>query len=275
VALSIIETFGAKRFLLNETGLRKVIELIATRLNKGEADPRIQYELTRQDRSEYKTKSIEEVLSDRNTGPTRLQNLKVYVNFGGVGTRVALFFDVRKENVPVFFSITGDDREMVMLLGADLREYIVSEIIVKRKPIRWIAIPLAIIWYYLMRFFITLPQPRPASPALPSASEILKNPDLAAKLNYLIQRQQADSGGSLFDGLVAVLFLAGIVTALWILVANPQWKYIVPGNLFLIGKERERYDRLIDIRDKVVWGVIVAFIVGIVAGVIVWRTTSP
>lgn len=77
MALSIIETFGAKRFLLNEAGLRKVIELIATRLNKGEADPRIQYELTRQDRSEYKTKSIEEVLSDRNTGPTRLQNLKV------------------------------------------------------------------------------------------------------------------------------------------------------------------------------------------------------
>ena len=62
MALSISDTFDKRRFLLDEARLRKVVELITKRLNKGESTTKIEYEVTREDRSEYTTSDIDEIV---------------------------------------------------------------------------------------------------------------------------------------------------------------------------------------------------------------------
>jgi len=75
--------------------------------------------------------------------------------------------------------------------------------------------------------------------------------------------------------LAGVVSACGLFTAMWLVFDNPQWEFLVPGNIFLIGKECERYNHLISIRDKIVWGVGVTAAVSIVTGFIVWWLTKP
>src|ERR1017187_1593663 len=181
MTLSLSDTFDKRRFLLDEPRLRKVVEVATKRLNKGGHHCKVEYKLERKDSSEYSTGDIDEVLSESNVGSTRIRVLIVGVQ--ATGNVISLRFAVGTMSAPSFvsLSIKGDDRDLVMLVGADLREYIDAEILVRHFPTRSFAIVPAILCYYSM---ILLRSDKPSSSALPSVNDVLKNPDLSVKLNY-------------------------------------------------------------------------------------------
>lgn len=241
MTLSISETFDDRRFLLDEAKFRKVVELATKRLHRTALGSKIEYEVERKDGSNYSTSDIDEVLSESDIESTRIHKLAVLVR--GATLDVGVIFDVGEfARAPVRLSIKGDNRELVMLTGADLREYIDGEILVRRFPTRWFAVVPVIVSCYLIAFSV---RDNPSSSALPSISDILKNPDLAVKLNYLLQRQESSSVKLTMPLWAGAMFACGFIMTVWLLVFNPQWDFIVRGNMFLIGKERERYDRLI------------------------------
>ena len=60
-----------------------------------------------------------------------------------------------------------------------------------------------------------------------------------------------------------VLFL---VAGMYLLMAEQPYpiRFLFPKNVFALGAEGERYRRRVELRSKLLWGVVVALLVGVV-----------
>jgi len=51
-------------------------------------------------------------------------------------------------------------------------------------------------------------------------------------------------------------------------------EYLYPTRVFLLGKEIERHEKIKLLRHNILWGIIIAFIVGVIGGIFVWLITK-
>jgi len=70
------------------------------------------------------------------------------------------------------------------------------------------------------------------------------------------------------------LLAAGIVFFYYIALNDKILNFFRPFNVFLFGKRRDTYNKRRAFSDKIVWGVVIAFFVSIVAGFVVWKMTA-
>jgi hypothetical protein len=111
-----------------------------------------------------------------------------------------------------------------------------------------------------------------------SREAALASSSIAVKLNYLIEKDRIfdnpitryGMGGFLIA--MPLLFLSMIMTVMSDRILA-KVRYYYPSNIFLIGKEIERQRKREEQRDKIVWGVAIALIINILAGVAVWVFT--
>jgi len=101
--------------------------------------------------------------------------------------------------------------------------------------------------------------------------QALVSTDVASKLDFLINQREKGFG---LKGLVLLaLGLAGSFSCLLI-----SWgaliRFIFPGNEFLFGKRKERFDKRRRFTSNILWIVGVGLVVSVVAGLIVWRFTG-
>lgn len=92
------------------------------------------------------------------------------------------------------------------------------------------------------------------------------------KLNYLVEMEQnrslLGSGGSL----IVIGIMVGL--AVLVMLGIPAFEKLYPRNIFYLGKEISRYDRICNFRNKFYWVVFIGSIVSIIAGIIVYYTTK-
>jgi len=250
-----------KGFYLKEEDIVKMKNIIETRLKEKKIKQSIILTVYREDNFKYQTVETDDILNEENALRNRIIRLVFSINTEEV--KLTLDFD-KNENVSL--SIEAQDKDLTYLLLSDLRQYISTEVCVfhkfkmKRTDLYMIVMPI------MLMFFMFAPALMyKAKLNISSTSELLNSTDINLKLNYLIERQKIN-----YD-LTEIIFPIGTVILLLVSIAilpTLLHKYF-PHYIFYIGKEKNRFDTLIKRRSQIFWGIIVTFLISIIAGFIV------
>jgi hypothetical protein len=239
------------------------------------------YVVYRTDSIQYSGEDIEVVLKDENSEYQKITALDITCEEEG-----EFFFELRfnnrgKYSNGVSLSISGHDTDFVHLLFSDVRQYIENEVAVLNplKLIRgdlsaWVTVIMSLAAFALLiAVMLLVSQSNGTNLSDDNINSILSSSDINTKLNYLIERNTIRHRITISKPVVFVI--AGILTAL-VLSSRFIRKQLVrffPSNVFAIGKGKERYKRMLELRSKIVWGVVVAFFVSGMAGLVIYFVT--
>jgi hypothetical protein len=263
-------------FILDEGKLRKIVEIIDQHSAKKPKKPTTEFTVYRQDDSFYMTSSVDAVLVDDNAPGKKILALVIDL-IGDPDTKPQSkepprlcrlrFRTHRQPNVD--FVISDPDRDWCFLLAEDLGNQL--QRILRPKKFPWlrrnpivlemgvlfilIAITLAIMGYHALQ----------GTPGLSDAQIARLTIDEKITKLLIINRY----GG---QGLIGMAI--GSALMIFVLIAV-EWRPITKllnwfdRSFFYWGDEKQSFDRYTDRITRVKWGVIIAFLVSLAAGLIV------
>ena len=264
-----VEHVFSKGFLLDEEKLRKIVNIIEQRLLRTESQIPHSFKIFRADSYSYETKNLEDIIHEDNTNWKRIEKIEITANKGD-GFNFRLVFSGEGTSI----CISGSNRDQVYLLFSDLREYLKNEVnicmVIPKELDSFIYTFFPMLMFLALIFLIYK-----IDSSLPTMEEIRKttnSSELHEKLNFLIKYKSPETRSAIraFWPMALILVLVPIISILL-----KKYVYIFfPSNLFLIGVQKQRYERRRRICTNVFWGIIIAFIIGILAGLSVWKMTK-
>jgi len=268
-----LKKYYKKGFFLTEENLIKINDIILKRTKEKEFSENIIYKLYRSDALVYESSEYNKIIQEENSKRNLIDRLEI--NFDNELFKLNLIFD-KKENTSL--KIEADDKDFAYLIFSDLKEYLTTEILkfrgfsFKDKQYERMIIPFFLI-IFLMIIFLSLFKGLQYTDE--QINEIISSDSLHLKLNYLVEKthqtgKELRESPSPFYGFIIIL----IFTAL-IYIAPYFLEKIFPRNMFYFGKEILRYDNLCSIRGKIIWGIVIAFSVSVIAGFSVFYMTGP
>ncbi|SDI57325.1 hypothetical protein [Desulfosporosinus hippei] len=271
-----VEFIFPRGFVIDEERLRKIHSIIQDRLDdKFRIKPK--YKIYRSDNFVYTTLNIEDILEEDNSEWQKITRLQIEAeNSSDIPFIFKLDFDSKTT-----LTVEGEDRDFVYLFFSDLKTYLTNEVNTKY-------IFSASVFYSVLRnlplFTVIIIFYRAMKNIKPISNDELKgimdNKDVILKLNYLIEKDAVSTlsiNTTNFNLIIVLMILSMAIIALndyfGNYFKNMMYKYLLPFNLFLWGKENTRYKKLIDLRSKIIWGVGVALIISVIASLLVWKIT--
>lgn len=247
-----------KGYLLDEEKLRKLYNIIHKRLSEKDLTDKLYCRIFRKDSYCFSCNNIEDILKEDNWGPTTIGRLLIEID----SEQLQMAFDFDGSGTTL--RIEGNDRDFIYLLYSDIKEFTQNEINVVNKIRIKESFPITMFMLLFLPFSIVL-LVRDLFKKVPE--NIINSTDIIEKLNYLINRNSADTTNlkSLYL-LIPFILLAFIIPILLKKTLN----YCFPYNLFLIGKQINFYEKRINIRGKIFWGIGIAFIVSLAAGLVIY-----
>jgi hypothetical protein len=293
-------------FILDEEKIRKIHEILVKRGQTIDPSCKPMYKIARSDLFAYQTDSVQDFLDEENSRSKRIESLTVTMKheeefllsllFHDNGTRMTL----EGENRDFVFLIASDLKQYLQsevdICGTSGVQnlltwrafYFVAMII----WCGWSIIAIPFQEYQRDKYSLQREQEIARLDAdrekrsnekflkvQALAKQALAQKDVDKKINFLIQRDvdtlapddepeypKYDPPESFFTGilspLVSVMILALIFSLAKIIISR-----LYDRNVFLTGKEVARYSKLAELRDKIVWGIIIAFVVGVLSSV--------
>lgn len=266
-----------KGFLLDEEKLRKIHDIISKRI----VDNNIEYSVYQVDSYSFKSKKIEDVINYENSKLSKISRLEIGLEKKFTDLDLSLYFD-GSEELGARLHIEGKNRDNVFLLSSELKEYISNEVCTQRitknilsKLSFYFAIGFGILFFVLI--FLGNRNTN-ASISRDIIDTVLKSNDTNEKINLLIQKNFEDNlkTKNTNSNTIYVGWLSWLLYMVFLVYYDKLGKamsYFFPANLFLFGKEIERYNKLLDTRSKIVWSIGIALFISIVGGLIVWQMT--
>jgi hypothetical protein len=254
-------------FFLDEERLRKLHDLIASRLAKFERPLTPSYKVFRGDSYSYETDSVGDVAKEDNEDWRAIARLEVVAHDPDV-----FDFKLSFSDKGLVAEISGDDRDSVFLLFSDLKSYIQDQVLVGRGLSRDVArgITMLLMFITMAGFLFFGLRNLGADPD--SAQAALDSHDVAEKLDYLIEARSGDKPrASSYGWLFAMMALSvlGISGAL-----EAAWRIAFPSNVFLFGARKVAFERRRAFLGRIFWVVIVGLGVSAAAGLLVWWLTK-
>lgn len=253
-----------KGFILDEARVRKVHDLITSRLAKLDGPPELKIRVFRGDSYVYETSSVDEVLKEDNDDWRAIARLEFFAEVGDVFTFL-LRFSSRETSI----FMVGDDRDAVFLIFSDVREYLLASVLtgipVSKDVIRVIGI-LGMLIGMAGFFWSLIGSIKPDHVGIVNA---IADKDILRKINYLIGRGDIKQISLFPFGWVVLMVLSTVGTVSGMF--EIAWQLIFPANLFLFGQRKVIYDRRRALLGKVFWGIFVSLAVSVVAGIIIAR----
>jgi hypothetical protein len=265
---TIAEDFARRPFALSGEHLRKLVAIMCRRMP---SDARLSVEVKRVDGWTFRTDNIEQLLSDDRISDEPVARIEIRYLTGGLLDRSAFKVELKFESEPYWrpidLNLSGPDYDAIHLLASDLRRFIQSNLLL-RVPSGWL-VSLSLLCVTLLLLALLPKSPRPA---LPDVQAALNNPDLQAKLNYLIQLtahgRQSGAPGMSSVGVILVI----LCSVYYALADNPVGlRHLYPKNVFLFGSELMRYQSVLRLRRNLFWGFIMAVVASVIAGFILLR----
>jgi hypothetical protein len=258
-----------KGFLLDEEKLRKIHDIISKRIK----DNDVKYSVFREDAFSFETTKIEDIINEENLKGSRINEIRINQNKKNETLDFSLIFDDSGTRLV----IDGENRDAVFLLSSELKEYISNEVCILRSgtstDFRFSVISIANI-LILVGLVITLGSLFPTTNN-EAIQKILESNDTNEKINLLIQDrfQGRTSSIATFSPIIIILLVISFFSTLFYNKINRFVSYILPTNLFLFGKEFERYKQRLETKSKIFWVLFAGLIIAILAGLIVWYIT--
>lgn len=267
---SVNHTFK-KGFFIDEERLRKLNSIINQRIKELGNEYGLSHKVYRSDSFTYRTEDIQQIIKEDNNDWQKIERLLCLVEGGDK-------FDLKLDFHPeeTYLEIEGEDRDFVFLCYSDLREYLSNEINVRRRfdqgDLRSIANILILSPFIILFFVFYSIVTRTAEPMRVA----LESTDPLDKLNFLIDRGVGQSSRYDFGFMLFIVTVLGtlLFREFGVDLVNSLVKRIYPPNIFLFGKEMENENRRRAFIHNVIWGIVVASIIGVATGLIVWRITK-
>lgn len=261
-----LETTFKRGFLLTEEALIKLDDIIRKRLQTNDPAAKIQFKVFRADGMLVEFDSPTAVAAEENSSRNAIKRVEILSSEQSY--KISLKFDP-KDNTDL--AIEANDRDLAYLLSSDIKDYLHSEVLKFRSFSFDSALssktifPLLMLPLSLIALYSVKENPRPEV-----VSEMLKSSDVQTKLNFLIETRVTQDVGPMkyyFVGLIGTLivlfFLGSILDKTY------------PRNIFYWGKAAQAYDKLLGVRERVVWGIVIAFVIGIASTVAVDYFKAP
>jgi len=270
-------------FIMDEERLRNIHNIIFNRLGKeGNCIFKPKYTIYRSDNFVYNTNDIEDILKEENSELKKIIRLKITPEQNIQTFDFALEFRTKtgfsivgEPNTTL--NVEGEDRDLVYLFFSELKKYLTIEVNTKRI----ISVnTLSFIRYFPMLLLMILPS---ISVIFNNAKNdlglknALNSQDIPIKLNYLINQTKgfdAFSSYNIYFLIIPFLIILSFSDHFEISMNKILSQYLFPSNLFLFGKECSRYNKILDLRSKIIWGIMVALIISILGSIIVWKITG-
>lgn len=249
-----LETSFKHGFFLTEESLIKLDDIVRKRLHAADPESKMQFKVFRADGMLVEFDNARGVVSEENSSRNAIKRLDILSS--AKEYKLSLKFDV-KENTTL--EIEANDRDLAYLLVSDIKDYLQSEVL-KFRAFTFDAVmnsknifPLAMLPLMFFSFSSIKDAPKPEIVAA-----LIASGDASAKLNFLIESRSSQDAGPL------KWYMAGMFALLVILYFMGRLlDRAYPRNFFYWGKQAQAYDRLIGLRDKIVWGIVIAFVIGI------------
>ena len=250
-----------KSFLLDEERLRKILHIF----NERNLD--IEFKVYRGDSYWYVTENIEDVLSEDNDDWKKIERLEI-LSKEGTDITFKQIFSVENG---VSIRIEGDNRDTIFLLFTDLREYIKNDVAKCINITKDFSRNFSMIVLFLLMLGMMGSQFIREKSQLTSAESILNSTEIVEKLNFLVQDRLSNNPKGMLG------WTMGMIVMMLIMITNllnNLVNYFFPRNVFIFGKQKQLYENKRQFVGKIFWGIAIAFIVSILAGLIVWKMTN-
>jgi hypothetical protein len=261
-----LETTFKQGFLLNEEALIKLDDIARKRLLAVDPSAKIGFKVFRSDGMLVEFDSPSAVAAEENSNRNAIKRVELLSS--GETWKLSLKFDP-KENTTL--EIEANDRDLAYLLASDIKDYLQSDVL-KFRSFSFDsalssknAFPFLMLPFLLFSLYSIKEAPKPELVA-----SVVAGNDVNAKLNLLIESRASQDVGPMkwyFGGMLLILIV------LYLLGSILDKAY--PRNVFYWGKQAQAYERLLRNREKVVWGIVIAFVIGIASTVAVDFFKSP
>lgn len=279
---AFVEHSFERSFLLDEQRLRKIKDIISSRLSNHSPNLKLEYTVYRGDSYSYKTDSIDAVAEEDNEDWKRITRL-ILSMIGDENFKFSLVFSAKG----IELNIEGKDRDEVFLLLSDLRDFIGNEVAIGRvlsSKVEGIFVVVSffglLVVFMFLSFFISSFDPQNnASRVVLSFEPVLQSSDIQAKLNFLIRSLEPPPVTFIpYSFIVFTLFAASMCIYVLIVIYGGFQKLVkllFPANVFLFGKLKQSFEHRQRIVSNVIWTVIIGLIVSTIGGIITWYITTP
>ncbi len=250
-----------KGFLLTEEHLVKLSDVVHRRLSDAHIDTPLTFKVYQVDGALFEVEKYDLVTCEENSKRNAVKRLELLSDAKPFSLK--LIFDPKEF---VDLSIESDNKDFAYLLFSDIKEYLTSEVLKFRSftfysvfsskfllPVVALILPIVIFWLFKER------------PSTEQITHLLSSTDIHEKLNFLVESAvKREDPGKLMYALLVIfgLFVAAVFFGSLLDKAFPR-------NIFYWGKAIANYDRFVRIREKVIWGIVVAFLIGVTSAVVV------
>ncbi len=260
-----------KGFFLDEEHLRKINDILVTRIQQDNLNCKPLYIVYRADTFTYTTEDVQQILSETNAEYQKITRILVRLNDKEFSLN--LDFDSLQNTK---LHIEGDERDKVFLLFSELRQYLANEVNVLKKNFldrrytkffSLILFSIYMVWAFSNIF---------NSNTNESANAVLASDEIKVKLNFLIERYTTNTFSKYnptFYGLILVMLITMFDEYILKMLFVPI-NYLFPSYLFLFGKEIDRHAKRTTLRQNLLWGVIISSVISLVTGFVIWMVTK-
>ncbi|MFH0897183.1 MAG: hypothetical protein V1850_03935 [Candidatus Bathyarchaeota archaeon] len=257
----------SKGFFLTEEGMVKLADICRKRMADQKLADSLCYKVFRSDSLVYETKDHPEIIREENSQRNRITHLQFSCTHDQL--QFGLDFD-KKDGVAI--TIECSDKDFGYLLFSDLKEYLNTEVLKFRGMTfdNMVSNRLVIVVLILLMILLTLFWAKKPDLDANSLSTLLASESTVEKLNYLVKRAN-DTGLSWYSRVIPFIPMGVLILMLFL---GPILDKMYPRNIFYWGKEITHYDRVVNTRSKVVWSVLIAFIISAVASLAVYYMTT-
>jgi hypothetical protein len=261
VRTEIKESFS-KGFYLSEESIKKIEDIISKRIGKHPGYKQT-FSCRRVDHAGISYDSSAELIGREEN--SRIDSVN-YLKIEGISDEASarLIFEKGEKTI---LEIKSEERDNGLLLSADLKEYLRSEVfrgklasihrfIAKEQSLVLNLTLMAALFFSLMVLVFMRPDG--------IAAIDVGRSSIDQKINFLVERNLENRKLDKF-GIYApsVVFLP-----LMIFLFSLKTRAFSPVDTFYWGKEMSKYDSAKSLRDKIWWGVIVALVVGVIATIL-------
>lgn len=297
-----------RSFRLGAEGLKDLDALVRARCQDFVAAPELRYTVVRRDAFSYVTADVDDILAERNGAETAIREIVLVVDhgddvrlrlsFGDAGVELDASANDRAKLLLLTSELRSLARDRLRGRGDDPRSKYVRAFV-------WpAAMLLSVVVYTLLSMRSDDAYERAnaaferesrqfeerereeAQEAVRTARSLLESEDIDSKLNFLIEQARREAefytevppypGDSLLFEEASSSYYTGFTGLMLILGAGAIFAFLAssalspkPERRFVIGDEVARLARRDKLRENVIWGVLVAFGIGVLSSVAV------
>lgn len=256
-----IERYFDKGFLLKEEHIRKIFDITRKRLKEKDINEEIRFGVYRNDDLFFEENSVDALLEEENSKRNKIRKIEIKV----VAEKLDFSLVFCKQN-GASIEIESSDRDFAFLIFSDLKEYLLTEVLVFR--LWWKHLENGRFFIFLLPMFVLLWLL--FNIITPTSEEkiqaIIASSDISEKINFLIKERENRVPNLNSMKWYLYFFFAIILTSAFWTGIFEKFSFLTCSNIFCFGKESELYEKYCALRSKIVWGVLIG---GIVAGLAV------